>query len=86
MTQSEREELERLVDEACSRLREHVDSVRIFVTRDSDDGQETAGLSRGRGNFYAQRGLVEEWLEGQREGERERIRRRVDEDDEGDDE
>lgn len=80
MTNEEKTELEKIVDEACSKLREHVDSVRIFVTRDNDDGSLTAGLSRGRGNYYAQKGLIQEWLEEQSEFERIRIRKLEDED------
>lgn len=52
---------EKLVESAVSRLIEHFDSVRIIVTKNSLDG--TIMISRGDGNFYAQIGSTQDWLE-----------------------
>lgn len=52
-----------IVRQAASRLMEHFDSVRIFVTKhdgETDSSQET---SVGGGNFYAQYGQVRSWLD-----------------------
>jgi len=58
-----REELQKLVDLHVSQLREHVDSVRIFVTTDMEEGRsETVSYDSGKGNFFAQLGQVQEWL------------------------
>jgi hypothetical protein len=59
-----RPELEKLVETHVLALREHVDSVRIFVTLDSDDGlSETIAVDCGRGNMYAQLGQVREFCD-----------------------
>jgi hypothetical protein len=63
MTKEEKEALCKMVDDHVAQIREHVDSVRIFVTWDTDDGQSnTGGYDSGKGNFYAQQGQIEEWL------------------------
>lgn len=52
-----------MVDDHVAQIREHVDSVRIFVTFDSDDGtSETTAYDSGKGNIYAQQGHIQEWL------------------------
>lgn len=63
-----KEEIKKLVDDHVSQIREHVDSVKVFVTFPTDDGTgETAGYESGSGNFYAQFGQINEWLNIQRQ-------------------
>lgn len=68
------EEEQRLTDaleQAINLLREHCDSVRIFVTKESDDGNaDTIALTDGRGNWYAQKGQIVDWLENKPEDRR----------------
>lgn len=60
------EQIEREIDAFNARMCEHVESIRVFVTM--PQGGNTAGLSRGAGNYYAQIGHVQEWIDG-RKGE-----------------
>ncbi len=63
MTDEERAALQSMVEHHASQLAEHFDSVRIFVTRNTEDGeQNTVAVDSGRGNFYAQLGQIHEWL------------------------
>ena len=63
MNESDRKVIEKLVDNAIDQLREHCDSVHIFVTMPTSDGNpHTAAAEKGAGNFYARLGQIEEWL------------------------
>ena len=75
-TNTEQDKIKHLVDDACTRLIEHVDSVQILVTFHTEDGQPTSSYETGRGNFFARLGQVVEWLEMQREYERCEAKRR----------
>lgn len=44
----------------CNRMSEHVDSIRVIAT--CPENGSTAMHSHGQGNWYAQKGIVEEWL------------------------
>jgi hypothetical protein len=57
---------ERIVDSHCIQLMEHFDYVRVFVGKHDPHADISGGVSRGRGNYYAQRGHVEDWLVAQR--------------------
>lgn len=61
------EEITSLCEEVKGKLLEHVDSVRIFVTFHEGATENTKSYSLGGGNFYAQLGLVREWLTRQDE-------------------
>jgi hypothetical protein len=75
-----REETIALVDQCVSKIREHAESVRIFATFETQDGQaDTRAYDSGAGNYYAQKGQILEWLEI----ERLRVKRQLEED-EGD--
>lgn len=50
------------IDESVGKLLEHFDSVRIFVTRQNGERQETESYDTGGGNLYAQLGQIQEWL------------------------
>lgn len=64
MIHDEKNELKKIVDDAASKLGEHFQSVRIFVTRNSEDGEpNTIAIDSGGGNFYAQIGQVRAWLD-----------------------
>lgn len=64
MTESDAsmERVRALVDAALASIIEHADSVRIFVTVHDGANDRTKSFSRGRGNFYAQFGSVQEWM------------------------
>lgn len=50
-----------LLDTHVAQLSEHFDSVRIFVTLHKGGEEQTGAFTRGKGNFYAQLGQVNEW-------------------------
>lgn len=71
-------EIKRIVSECVTRLSEHCDSVRIFVTSPSNDGSGcTDDLSDGAGNFLAQRGQIRDWMLRQDEYVKEHAKRNV---------
>jgi len=45
--------------QALQLLSEHYDSVQVFVTY--MDGNDTAAVAEGVGNFHARRGMVHSW-------------------------
>ncbi len=68
MTPEEINHIKKEVDDAASKLAEHVDSVIIFVTKQGDgSSSNTFSCFTGRGNFYAQIGQVREWVIRQNE-------------------
>lgn len=70
-----------LVKRHVQELGEHFESVRIFVTVHGDAGQgETRSIESGCGNFYAQIGQVQEWLDIQRARSRAFLEKEDDED------
>lgn len=57
------EPIKAMVELFANQLHEHCDSVRIFVTYPSNDGEpNTHAYTTGKGNFYAQLGQVIEWV------------------------
>ncbi|MDD2479098.1 MAG: hypothetical protein PHS31_04330 [Victivallaceae bacterium] len=50
------------VEVALDMLYEHCDSVQIFVSKLFDDGN-TGTYTDGKGNWYARKGQVREWVE-----------------------
>ena len=58
------EQVKLIADKAVADLMEHCQSVRIFVTLDSEwePGRVTGSYEVGGGSFYAQLGQVVEWL------------------------
>jgi hypothetical protein len=58
----DRDLVEKLIDKALHELGEHCDSVRIFTTERGDSPGITSSMSKGVGNFYAQKGQVQAWL------------------------
>lgn len=72
MTDAEKIDAQKIVDDYASKLAEHFDSVRVFVTRHSDDcTKETFSYETGRGNFYAQLGQIHEFISIQDQFQRE---------------
>jgi len=61
------EQAEKVVDLHVMQLLEYFDSVRIFATLNEGEAKFTHGISRGGGNFYAQLGLVSDWIKGRDE-------------------
>ncbi len=66
MDDNAEQETTKLIDDCMHRIREHVDTVQIFITLHGDDGKETLTYDVGSGNFYARQGQVEEWVRIQR--------------------
>jgi hypothetical protein len=70
-----REDLEKLIMHHLTQLSEHFDAIQIVasvapkeIPTESLDLKpgETLSIGKGIGNFFARRGLVEDWLEQQK--------------------
>lgn len=71
MSDADRKHYKELLESCVNKLSEHCDSVRIFVTFPTNDGErDTAAMDSGSGNFYAQYGQITEWLDIQRQYQR----------------
>lgn len=57
----DRQSAEKLLDEHLDKLGEFFESVQLIVTDSDKDG--TLYCARGRGNFYARKGSVQQFLE-----------------------
>lgn len=64
--------VESMTEEFIARVMEHADSVRVVVTIHQGDKEETAMLTLGSGNAYAQQQAVEDWLRRQKQQARRR--------------
>lgn len=74
--------LEGLVEQTVAKLREHFDSVQLFVSKATDDGKrDTEGFSVGSGNWYARIGQIDEWMQMKKEQTKLYIRKQEDESD-----
>jgi hypothetical protein len=63
------------VEKLATQLGEHFQSVRIFVSKSSDDGNaNTLHYNTGRGDFLSQRGHVRDWMLYNDEATREKAR------------
>lgn len=77
MTDDQEQRTKEIVAKHLNELGEYFDTVRIFVTTGNDnESSRWVSYSEGRGNFYAQKGQIEEWVV--REDERIRIDERKD--------
>ncbi len=72
-----RDDLEKLLTQHLIQLSEHFDAIQIVAsvapkavrTEQLDlDAGDTLSIAKGIGNFFARRGLVEDWIESQRAG------------------
>lgn len=62
------EQIEKLVNRAADAIQTAgAESVVIITTWDADNGATTRHHKTGRGNYYAQRGSVIEWIDQTRE-------------------
>lgn len=78
--ESEKKRITDIVDKAVTTIREHVDTVQVFVTLHRDDAKSTMSYEKGAGCFYARHGLIAEWLVMQKQFQKnEAIRREKDE-------
>jgi hypothetical protein len=59
------QEVDKEIDAFCSKMSEYVESIRIVASMPVKGA--TGRISRGKGNYYAQVGSVEEWLESCRD-------------------
>ena len=59
--QDEKPPFDKEIDELMNKLSEHCDSVRLFISVPSGNG-ETTSFSRGAGNYLAQYGQIKEWI------------------------
>lgn len=79
----EMNDLQKLIEDHVSKIAEHCDSVRIFVTRQGDGmASNTEAISEGRGNVYSQFGQIREWMLMREEESREHARQVYNDDDE----
>lgn len=63
-----REQIDARLDKLARELGEQFDAVEIIVSwRDESDGRWDAA-SGGAGNFYARKGMMQEWLDRDRAG------------------
>lgn len=60
----DRAQNEALIDKALDTLGEHFEAIQIIAT--DSDGGGSLYVARGRGNFYARKGAVHQWLENDR--------------------
>lgn len=61
-------EITKRIDRCLHELGELCESVRIFVTYQTEDGEAvSSGHTAGCGNEYAQLGQIQEWLDTERE-------------------
>lgn len=65
----------KMIDSHVAQLSEHFDSVQVFCTQRTGDGN-TRVFSRGGGNYYANYGAAREWIV--RQDERTRVDERCD--------
>lgn len=71
-----RQEIEKKIEAFANELSGDCDSVRIFVTVPTYEGDDsTGGFTYGKGNFYASWGSIREWMVTQDERVRENVRR-----------
>lgn len=68
--EEEKKRITQIVDECAARIREHVDTVQIFVSLQRDDASNTMTYEKGAGNFCARFGQTVEWVEIQKQYQR----------------
>ena len=68
----------KLVEQSMNVLREHFDTVQIFVSRKDEDG--TVNATQGVGNWFACYGQVKDWIHRSEENTRIEARKNYDED------
>lgn len=64
-----------MVRQSAESLIEHFDSVQIFVTKKSDDGDGYIQIQLGRGNWFTRYGQVKCWIIKEDETTREQSRK-----------
>lgn len=70
--EDQREEVvTKMVDDFVIRVGEHVESVQVFVSYQSESGETTRSYTKGMGNLHARHGHVREWMLIQEEYARE---------------
>lgn len=52
----------KVVQKHIDALKECFDTVQIFVTRHESDNEGTLQIGKGRGNYFARYGQIEQWL------------------------
>jgi len=67
--------IKKMADSFASQLGEHCTAVRILCTFEVDGENNTGMTCAGYGNFYAQYGMLREFIIGTEEEMRERVRR-----------
>jgi len=78
MPEDEFEEVKNLVKRAADQISDHVDSVIIVITKHNPDGCARTKCSVSwRGNYYAARDSVREWLTEQDQADREGMKAHI---------
>lgn len=68
------EDIQKILEQHCSAILEHADTVHIFATRHDPVKRETAYVTFGIGNFYARYGGIKEWILREEERPRASVR------------
>ncbi len=59
---NEHSELVKMIDKHVNELAEHFDGVHIFVNRNEGHADQSRGINRGAGNWFARYGQIREWV------------------------
>ena len=63
MNEQERDDKMKLIEQTCSRLQEHFDSVQIFATKhDPTMSEGTINWHYGSGNWFTRWGQIKDWI------------------------
>ena len=76
-TNSERDRLWSIAQDAATRLSEHFEVMQIFASNLEQGADTTFSVEAGRGNWNARRGQVAEWLIEEDERARAKVRKQV---------
>lgn len=82
-TEMDGEHVLKMCEEFSSRVMEHAESVRIFISGRTNSGTRT--VTYGKGNWYAQRGQVSTWNKSEDERDCIEMRQSTRDDDDGSD-
>lgn len=59
----------KLIDDAILVLREHWECVQIMVSRVNEEEEGTETIIRGKGNFWARKGLAQDFIDRENQEE-----------------
>jgi alpha-D-ribose 1-methylphosphonate 5-triphosphate diphosphatase PhnM len=62
MTETEKEQIESMMERKVAELMEMCDTVQIVVTKHDSANNATMSISRGAGNVFARMASVDDWI------------------------